>query len=479
MSKSPCLINRASSSGRTYCTGFYHGQMPGRDADVISSGRDPDRPPRWPAVTRRRRWPWPGGRWPWLAAAVLAAAGLVAGLTAGLSGRPPRLRPAAARPLAHAAGPPATLAGHPAPGLPRGTVLLLAGTGLQVITAADRAPVTPGWAQVLLTRPGPSPPGPDPAVQFLQAVPGGFVALLGDSADTGYPDLGTVFFIPVTARGLAAPRFLGRASAAAVAPGGRDVWLQRAGPRGGGATWLTGRSGRRLSPVLRLGGQVLLADTVRGLLAGTARGGVRIIGTPPGRGSPGGPASPGGAAGPGGPLLPPGALVAAVSATQVAWQAPRCPHLACPLHVTDLRTGASRVIALPPGTETDGQPGAFDPAGRRIALPLDTTNRAHLPVTTWVYLADIAARRIAPLPGAALPLTSAPSDRGAIAAAVGTISTLAADVADAVSWAGSALWVLTIDQSGFQAAYWPGTGPLRLLPPQPGQVSLFAAGPVY
>ncbi len=170
--------------------------------------------------------------------------------------------------------------------------------------------------------------------------------------------------------------------------------------------------------------------------------------------------------------------MAAVSSVQVAWQAPRCPRLACPLHVTDLRTGTSTVIALPPGTETDGQPGAFDPSGRRLALPLDTTNRAHLPVTTRVYLADLAARRLAPLPGAALPLTSAPSGRGAIAAQSGTTATVAVGLGDAVSWAGSRLWVLTIDQSGSQVAYWPGAGPLRLLPPQPGQVSLFAAGPV-
>jgi hypothetical protein len=62
----------------------------------------------------------------------------------------------------------------------------------------------------------------------------------------------------------------------------------------------------------------------------------------------------------------------------VAWQNPRCRRLACPLHVTSLRTGAAAVIPLPPGTQTNGQPGAFGPKDKRLALALDTISRGGL-----------------------------------------------------------------------------------------------------
>jgi hypothetical protein len=74
------------------------------------------------------------------------------------------------------------------------------------------------------------------------------------------------------------------------------------------------------------------------------------------------------------------------------------------------------VIALPPGTQTNGQPGAFDQADKRIALALDTISRKHHPAATHIYIIDVGKRRVTQLPGGPLPLTQAATDRGAIVA---------------------------------------------------------------
>jgi hypothetical protein len=242
----------------------------------------------------------------------------------------------------------------------------------------------------------------------------------------------------------------------AVAPNGRSVWVQQADPsgRGPGDTWLVDMSGQRLSPVLQLDGQILLAATARGLLTGSAHGGGARLVSP--------------ASGATAPMrVPPGAIIAGVSADDVAWQRPPCPRLSCPLHVTSLLTGTDTVITLPPRTETNGEPGAFDPADKRIALPLDTFGRRHLAMATHIYIVDIAGRRVTELPGGPEPLTSAASSRGAITAGLPHFNS--------VNWSdGSILWIVAADPAGFQAAYWPGAGPLHVLRTWPGEVYLFA-----
>ena len=418
--------------------------MTGRHGDVISSGRDPGRPPRLP-----RRWR--------LAAAVVLLIG--GGITVGvlLAARPaprPHAGPthAAHRQVAHA-----ILHGSRAgPDVAPGTVLLLAGADLRKLGVTGRAPVRLRWPAAVHGLPGQGSLGSNPAEQVVEPVSGGFVALLANGTGCCRPAVGDLFFIPVTARGVAAPRLIAHANYLAVAPGGRDIWVQQASPRGHrpGDAWLIDRSGRRLSPVLRLRRQILLAATVRGLLTGSGRGGgARLVSTANGATL--------------GMRVPPGALIAAVSADDVAWQSPPCRRLACPLHVTSLLTGADTVIALPAGTQTNGQPGAFDQAGKRIALALDTISRKHHRAATHVYIIDIGRHRVTQLPGGPLPLTQAATDRGAIVAGFSGFNSL--------SWSdGPELWIVASDSTGFQAAYWPGAGPLRVLSPQAGEVFMFA-----
>jgi hypothetical protein len=65
-------------------------------------------------------------------------------------------------------------------------------------------------------------------VQVLEPVSGGFVALIASVTGCCRPAAGDVFFIPVTARGAAAPRLIAQANYLAVAPGGRGIWVQQA-----------------------------------------------------------------------------------------------------------------------------------------------------------------------------------------------------------------------------------------------------------
>ncbi len=467
--------------------------MTGRDADVISSGRDPDRPGRlpgrWQLPGRWRNWRLTGrwrnwrltGRWQLAAAAVVLLAG--GGITAGVllagqpaahphAGRPPAGRsPAGRSPAGPAQVAHPILHGQPpGPGAGPGTVLLVAGQDLRLFSGTGRAPGRLRWAGFA---PGAGPLGPNTAVQ-TEPVAGGFVVLVASETGSAFPAIGEVLFIPYTARGIAAARLIAYANYLAVAPNGRDIWIQRASPPGHlpGDVWLIDRSGRRLSPVLRLHRRILVAATDRGLLTGSAPppgarllpflrshraagrgGGTRLISTA------------GGAALP--LPVPPGALLAAVSSGEVAWQNPPCRRLACPLHVTSLRTGADAVIPLPRGTQTNGQPGAFDQAGKRLALALDTIGRKHHPATTHIYVIDIGRQRMTQLPGGPLPLTQAATKLGAIVAGYSFTSP--------VSWSdGARLWIVASDSTGFQAAYWTGAGPLRVLRPQAGPAYEFA-----
>ena len=415
------------------------------DADVLSSGRDPDRRPRWPV------------RWRLVAAAVTVAL-IGAGITIGLrlTGQP---------------SPPDAAADEQPPTVPAmvggarlrleaslGT-LVLGGPGeLRLLNADDRAAAVLGWASGLLGVSGSGRLGPSPAVRQIAPVSGGVVALVGSEAAGGYPAIGAVFFIPVTSRGAAAPRLIAWASYLAVALNQRDIWVQRASAppgRGPGDTSMVDESGRRLSPALRLGGQVLLAATVRGLLTqGPSGQGASLINPASGVMRPAG--------------VPGDAFVLAAGPDDVAWQPAYCGGQ-CPLHITSLRDGTDTVIPLPPRTVPDDDPAlaAFGPAGRRLALPMVTTNREDRITGTSVYVVDIGQRRLIRLPGGPIPLSAIPAYLGAVRDGSPDIVS--------VRWAGSGLWIVVTDGQDSQVAYWAGAGPLHVLAPVPGAVYTFAA----
>jgi hypothetical protein len=334
-----------------------------------------------------------------------------------------------------------------------GTLLLGGPGGLRLLNADDQATAALGKANGLLGASGSGRLGPGPAVRQIASVSGGVVALLGSEAAEGYPAMGAVFFIRVTSRGAAVPRLIARASYLAVAPNQRDIWVEQASAPPG-RTWLVDESGRRLSPALLLHGQVLLAATVRGLLTqGPSGQGASLINPANGVVRPAG--------------VPGDALVVAAGPDDVAWQPAYCGG-PCSLHITSLRGSSDTVIPLPPRTLPDDDPAlaAFGPAGRRLALPMVTTNREDRVTGSWVYVVDIGLRRLIRLPGGPIPLSAIPAYLGAVRGASLGMALL--------SWAGSGLWIVATDGQDSQVAYWAGAGPLRVLAPVPGAVYTFA-----
>jgi hypothetical protein len=328
-----------------------------------------------------------------------------------------------------------------------GTLLLGGPRELRLLNAGDQAPtVLSRWL------------GPSPAVRQIAPVSGGVVALLGSDAAGG---VGAVLFIPVTSRGAAAPRLIAWASYLAVALNQRDIWVEQAsmppgsGPGSGpGRAWLVDESGRRLSAALRLRGQVLLAATVRGLLTqGPSGQGASLIDPASGGIRPAG--------------VPGDAFVVAAGPDDVAWQPADCGG-PCSLDITNLRDGTDTVIPLPPRTVPDDYPApaSFGAAGRRLALPMVTTNREDRITGTSVYVVDIGLRRLIRLPGGQIPPSANPAYFGAVRAG-GPDSV-------SVRWAGSGLWIVATDGQDSQAAYWAGGGALGVLAPVPGAAYTFA-----
>lgn len=432
--------------------------------DIIASRRDPDR--------RRSAL--------WRLLAVVAAAALIAGISVqhflgGPGSRPHHKARSSLSTVTLAA--PLMLHGTIASrGEIPGSVLFLGGQDIRLLAVPGRVSGSLPDVQLNLGHGG-GPLGPDPAVQQVSAVAGGVVALVTGVGSAGLRDLGTVVFIPASAAGSGTPRVIARADYIAVAPDGRDIWVQQAGPPWGNGpadnpAWLVDEAGRRLSAVSRLPGRVLVAATVRGLLVQTASGGSALIGQGSRAAGPGGTARPGGIAGDDGAAANDGAagndgiagdaLIVAADARQVAWQSRSCAAR-CPLHVTSLQGGPGAVIQLPAGTTVDAADTAdFDPAGQRLALPLDTVNRDGVATGTQVYVAGIADRKLVRVPGGPIPLVTLPAVTGAIPAG-------STDVVS-VRWAagGSGLWIVATDGLYFQVGYWTQAGPLRVLPPQPG-----------
>jgi hypothetical protein len=409
--------------------------------DIIASRRDPD---------RRRSAPW--RLLVGLAAAALIAGGIGVQHLLGGSGSQPHHKGHTSLSFLTLAAP---LMLH-GTALGRGdvpsTALFLGGEDLRLLTIGDRASKSLSDVQLSLGQ-GSGPLGPDPAVQQVSSVAGGIVALVAGVGSAGLRDLGDVVFIPASASGAGDPRVIARADYIAVAPDHRDIWVEQAGPPWGNGpadspAWLVDEAGQRQSAVTRLPGRVLVAATVRGLLVQRAFGGSALIGPAGG--------------GPGHDGIASSALIVDADADQVAWQAQSCAAH-CPLHVTSLQGGPGTVIRLPAHTAVDAADTAdFDPAGQRLALPLDTINRHGVATGTYVYVADIGDRKLIRLPGGPIPLVTLPAVIGAIPAG-------STDVVS-VRWAAddSGLWIVATDGLYFQVAYWGGTGPLRVLSPQPG-----------
>jgi hypothetical protein len=412
--------------------------MPDEPAlDVISGGRDPG---------PRRAGPWRllAG----LAVVVLIAGGTAFRLLTGPSAPVPPRKPQPS-PLALTA--PSMLHGTPLrPGGVPGALLVLGGEELRLLTVGGRAPLT---SAVLTAGDARDPLGPDPAVQQIISVAGGVVALIYSHGSAGLPDIGDVLFVPVDGSRAGLPRIIARANYMALAPDHRDVWVEQAGPPWGNGpatspAWLVDEAGRRVSGVRNLNDRALVAATVRGLLVQSPDQELALMDPVNGRAERA--------------AIPADAIIVGTDADHVAWQAAAC-SLDCPLHVTDVRGGPDTQIALPPHTVVDsGDTSDFDPAGQRLALPLDTTDDQGAITGTDVYVADLGARTLTRVPGAPIPVATLPAVLGAFPAG-------SSDVVCA-RWSadGSGLWIVATDGLFFQAGYWTGRGPLRVLQPQAG-----------
>jgi hypothetical protein len=418
-----------------------------REVDIISSGRDPDR-------RRPAGWPWPAG-WRWLAAtiaAALVASGVAAHLILGSSGHLPHRKAHGALSSVTLAAP-SMLHGTPLrPGGAPAALLFLGGNQLRLLNVAGQAtarvasaPPAAGGAR--------DPLGPDPVVRQIISVTGGIVAVLAGDGSAGLPDIGDVVFIPVRGSRAGAARLIARANYAAVAPDHSDIWVEQAGPPWGNGpadspVALVDEAGHRLSAAAPLHGRVLDAATAGGLLVQGPLGEVALINPVSGTAVRSG--------------IPANAIIAGADADQVAWVSASCT-IGCSLHVTSVPGGQDKRIALPPATSVDlADASAFDQGGQRLALPLDIANRRGMTMGTSVYVADISAGTLIPLPGGPVPLAALPAVPGAIPAGTSDVVS--------VRWTadGSRLWIVATDGLFFQAAYWTGAGPLRVLRPQPG-----------
>jgi hypothetical protein len=409
-------------------------------ADVLAFGRDPDQPGWW-QVHRR------------LAAAAAATALIGAGITVGvLASR--SSPPAATRPPEPMA---TMLSGAPLrPGSGPGPLLLGGPAGVRLLNVSDQVPATAGEADGLPAVTTSSVLGPSATVE-IASVAGGVVALVNDDPHPVDPAVGEALFIPVTARGPGLPRLIAEANYLAVAPNQRDIWVEQFSvPPGRDAqAWLVSESGRRLSAVIHLNRQSLLAATVAGLLIqGPSGEGASLMSPSTGiiRSV----------------AIPPDALVVAVNADDIAWMAASCAT-ACSLHVTSLQRGIDTVIPLPLSTLPDEYTpalAAFDPAGRRLALVMQTTNREDRITATSVYVVTIGSRRLTELPGGPIPLSAIPARLGAVPAG-------SPDVVS-VHWAGSGLWIVATNGEDSQVAYWADRGSLRVLAPMPGAIYTFS-----
>jgi hypothetical protein len=303
------------------------------------------------------------------------------------------------------------------------------------------------------------PPGHVGEVDQLAPVPGGVVAHIGDSTAATYGAVGRVVFIP-TAN--APARVIARATMIAVSPDGRRVWVQTAVQsmaNGVGVpasftspTWAVDLTGRRVSPVLHLPLGLAGATESGPLTLNLVTGRVRLWN---------------GATGQPIPInLPADASFVAAGRDRVIWWSCRT---SCLLHVTDLRTGTDAAFPLPrnwqpPLRDYPPPPASFDPAARRLVLPLDRVDSAGNITAQALFIA--ANRMLRETPGRLRLPPATAATAGAVLAG---------------TWdRRGALWVLATNPGSgyYQLGFWTGTGPLRTFPPAQGSpVTLSAPGP--
>jgi hypothetical protein len=301
--------------------------------------------------------------------------------------------------------------------------------------------------------------------QISQILPvrGGVVALMRPASSRQATDggAGPVLFIPA---GPGAVRLIARASAVAIAPGGRSVWLQTAIRSSSAApadtaspvmspTFAVSLAGRRVSSVLRLP-LGLVTATPSGLLTDSvATGRLQFWNSGTGQ--------------PERLRLPGGAQLVAEGSGLVIWQSRSCPSR-CSLHLTDLRAGAAITIPVPPGwwPALYQEPVAPDASGQRFVIPLDRVGSGGYPAAEDLYVINIAARAMRQVPGGPY-------------AASQPVSLGIPGITLAGGWdQHGRLWVLAGSGDGyFQLGYWTGTGPLHVYPPAEGNpVTISAPG---
>jgi hypothetical protein len=296
-------------------------------------------------------------------------------------------------------------------------------------------------------------------VDQLAPVPGGVVAHISDTS-TGitYGALGRVVFIPSET---APARIIAAATMIAVAPGGRQVWVQTAIQslhNGAGVpatfkspTWAVSLLGRRVSPVLRLPLGLVGAAESGPLTQNLDTGQLQLWNSTTGRSMP--------------LPLPADASFVAAGRDRVIWQS--CAP-SCALRVTDLRTGTDVSVPLPrnwnPPSQTYPPPAAsFDPSGQRFVLPLARADSSGNVTAEALFVADAATRALRMIPGTSLPLSSLPA---------------AQPIQLAGSWDRQGLlWVLASspDNGHYQLGFWTGSGPLRTFAPAQGSPMALSA----
>jgi len=388
--------------------------------------------------------------------AALIVGGAVFRLSADHPVPAPAPRPSAS-PSPVALAVPMMLHGTPLrPGDAPGTLLFLGGEDLRLLPVSQRTPALTVNA-VPYAGDARNPLGSDATVQQVIAVAGGVVALVDSDGPGDLPDVGDVLFVPVGAHGAGQPRVIARANYMVAAPDGRDVWVEQAGaPWGNGPAsspaWLADPAGGRLSGVRSLNDRALVAATTRGLLVQSPDHTLALMNQANGHAE----STP----------IPTDAVIAGTDKDQVAWQTADCPA-DCSLHVTDVGGGQDTQIALPPHTVIDpNDTSDFDPAGQRLALPLDTTDSQGTVTSTSVYVASLATRTLTKVPGGPVLVAALPPVLGAFPAG-------SPDVVSA-RWSAGGLWIVATDGLYFQAGYWNGHNPLRVLTPQAGLAYRFA-----
>jgi hypothetical protein len=418
--------------------------------DTISFG--PDRAPR--------RW-WPGGPAgragrAWLVIVVAAAA--VAGLVVVAAGGGAR----------HRAGGQVTAVMSPllsgVPGHGVGTDLVLGGDSVWRLsgTSRPRAMLDRSLGRPLssvLSR----PPGRAGGAQISRLLPvrGGLVAVISPRAsaqstgNTAWP----VLFIPA---GAGPARLIGRASAVAVAPGGRALWLQTASfpvTEAAGAqpimspTFAVSLTGHRLGPVLHLPLGLVAAASGGLLTDSVVAGRLQLWSATAGR--------------PERLRLPGDAQVIGAGGGLVIWQSPSCAGH-CLLHLTGPRAGRASTVPVPAGWQPvpSSGPAATSGSGQRLVIQLERAGPGGYLGTEDLYVLNIAARSLRQVPGGpyTIPQVSGLGGKGFT-------------LASAWDTAGR-LWLLAGWGDGyFQLGYWTGAGPLHVYPPMPGNpISISAPG---